>query len=92
MFHAPHKNRIYSALCLWMRIGFLACALSGPQIGIGSPLRGDLFDLMEKCVLTKGCRCGKGMCWDKLGPPYSNTYVLALFYQAMSCWADLNKL
>eukprot|EP00913_Durusdinium_trenchii_P018541 g17422.t2 len=43
---------------------------------------GDLFDLMEKCVLTKGCRCGKGMCWDKLGPPYSNTYVLALFYQA----------
>ena len=44
---------------------------------------GDLFGLMKKCVETDGCRCSKGgiarTCWDKIGGPYSNAYVLALF-------------
>eukprot|EP00913_Durusdinium_trenchii_P018542 g17423.t1 len=44
---------------------------------------GDMHDLWKKCMKTKGCvSCEKGMCWDQLGPPYSNAYILALFYQA----------
>ncbi|CAK9004895.1 Putative serine/threonine-protein kinase R436 [Durusdinium trenchii] len=44
---------------------------------------GDMHDLWKKCMKTKGCvSCEKGMCWDQLGPPYSNAYIFALFYQA----------
>lgn len=48
---------------------------------------GDFHDLWTKCVKTKGCQCSKEgiarTCWDKVGGPYSNAYVLALFYQAV---------
>lgn len=56
---------------------------------------GDLFGLMKKCVETDGCRCSKGgiarTCWDKIGGPYSNAYVLALFYQAVLGVQDMHS-
>lgn len=57
---------------------------------------GDLLELMHKCVKTKGCRCtdASGVhrtCWEKLGPPYSNAFVLALFYQAVVGVQDLHR-
>ena len=56
---------------------------------------GDLFDLMKKCIETDGCRCSKGgiarTCWDKIGGPYSNAYVLALFYQVVLGVKDMHS-
>ena len=56
---------------------------------------GDLLGLMKKCVETDGCRCSKGgiarTCWDKIGGPYSNAYVLTLFYQAVLCVQDMHS-
>lgn len=56
---------------------------------------GDLLGLMKKCVETDGCRCSKGgiarTCWDKIGGPYSNAYVLALFYQAVLGVQDMHS-
>lgn len=56
---------------------------------------GDLLGLMKKCVETDGCRCSKGgiarTCWDKIGGPYSNAYVLTLFYQAVLGVQDMHS-
>ena len=59
---------------------------------------GDLTKLMTKCDDSKTCHCnnvrarsgGKHRCWEALGEPYSLSYVLALFHQAIQGLDELH--
>eukprot|EP00435_Cladocopium_sp_Y103_P028213 s171_g7.t1 len=82
-------RRMKGAKCVLSTVGTPDYVETSDAVYVLTPFMnsGDFHDLWAKCVETKGCRCSKGgiarTCWDKIGGPYSNAYVLALFYQAV---------
>mmetsp|Transcript_53140 Transcript_53140/g.99618 ORF Transcript_53140/g.99618 Transcript_53140/m.99618 type:complete len:407 (-) Transcript_53140:111-1331(-) len=49
--------------------------------------QGDFYDLVSRCLSKPSCNChrppGMPLCWEAMGAPYSEPFVLALMLQVM---------